>query len=110
MQFINFYAVSEHLTGFFFRKRYVYRFNCQDDCPSINTPLTIDYSGAYFRRDGFGGSFIGGLSPLPEEEPSVENLDVDYTYFDEKVWPILAKRIPAFNGIKVNNLNLSQYW
>lgn len=63
--------------------------------------MTIDYSGAYFRRDGLGGSFIGGLSPSEEEEPATDNLDVDYQYFDEKIWPILAKKVPAFESIKV---------
>lgn len=42
------------------------------------------------------------MSPLPEEEPPVGDLDVDYQYFDEKVWPILAKKVPAFNSIKVS--------
>ncbi|KAJ8958813.1 hypothetical protein NQ318_019573 [Aromia moschata] len=85
------------------RKRYVFGFNCQQNGPSINTPLTIDHSGVYFRRDGLGGAYICGLSPAPEDEPSTENLDVDYKYFDDKVWPILAKRVPAFESIKVAN-------
>lgn len=83
------------------RKRYVYCFECQGNGPSLNTPLTIDFSGAYFRRDGLGGSYIAGMSPMPEDEPPTDNLDVDHEYFDERVWPILAKRVPAFNSIKV---------
>jgi len=85
------------------RKRYVYCFDCQGDGPGINTPLTIDYTGTYFRREGFGGTYVGGLSPNPNEEPPVDNLDVDYKYFDERVWPNLANRVPAFNSIKVRN-------
>lgn len=68
----------------------------------MNTPMTIDHTGAYFRRDGLGGSYIGGLSPLPEEEPNTDNLDVDHQYFDEKIWPKLANRVPAFNALKVS--------
>lgn len=83
------------------RKRYVYRFECNGEGPGLNTPLTIDYTGTYFRRDGLGGSYIGGLSPAPSEEPSTDNLDVDHQFFDDRVWPNLAKRVPAFNGIKV---------
>ncbi|XP_074040125.1 FAD-dependent oxidoreductase domain-containing protein 1 homolog isoform X2 [Leptinotarsa decemlineata] len=83
------------------RKRYVYSFNCQGNPPSINTPMVIDHSGAYFRRDGLGGSFIAGRSPDPENEPPTDNMDVDYSYFDETVWPLIAKRVPAFNAVKV---------
>lgn len=80
----------------------MYCFDCQGEGPGLNTPLTIDYTGAYFRRDGLGGKFIGGLSPNPEDEPDVSNLDVDHEYFNEKIWPILANRVPAFNSLKVN--------
>lgn len=83
------------------RKRYVYSFNCQGEPPGINTPMMIDHTGTYFRRDGLGGTFICGMSPTQEEEPSCENLDVDYNFFDERVWPNLSKRIPAFEAIKV---------
>ncbi|XP_017772145.1 PREDICTED: FAD-dependent oxidoreductase domain-containing protein 1-like [Nicrophorus vespilloides] len=86
------------------RKRYVYHFECQsNEMPGINTPLTIDYTGTYFRRDGLGGTFLCGLSPEAHEEPSIENLDVDHQFFDERVWPILAHRVPAFNSLKVKN-------
>ncbi|KYN17919.1 FAD-dependent oxidoreductase domain-containing protein 1 [Trachymyrmex cornetzi] len=84
------------------RKRYVYCFHCPDG-PGLNTPLTIDPSGTYFRRDGLGGNFIGGKSPEPDEEPSVQNLDVDHEFFDNKVWPSLAHRVPAFENLKVKS-------
>ncbi|CAH0557727.1 unnamed protein product [Brassicogethes aeneus] len=83
------------------RKRYVFNFKCPGIPPGINTPLTVDYSGAYFRRECLGGSFICGLSPPPEEEPIADNLEMDHSYFDEKIWPILANRVPAFESIKV---------
>ncbi|XP_019864869.1 FAD-dependent oxidoreductase domain-containing protein 1 [Aethina tumida] len=83
------------------RKRYVYNFNCPHMPPGINTPLTCDFSGMYFRRECLGGSFICGLSPPPEEEPLCDNMDVDHTYFDEKIWPLLANRVPAFEAVKV---------
>lgn len=85
------------------RKRFVYCFKCQDDSgPGLNTPLTIDPSNTYFRRDGLGGNYIGGKSPCAHEEPNCDNLDVDYDFFDTHVWPHLAKRVPAFEAIKVN--------
>lgn len=85
------------------RKRYVYSFACQDDPPGLNTPMTIDYTGAYFRRDGLGGDFIAGISPDVEDEPETTNLDVNYEFFDNKLWPILANRVPGFNGVKVKS-------
>ncbi|XP_058452207.1 FAD-dependent oxidoreductase domain-containing protein 1 [Malaya genurostris] len=86
------------------RKRYVYVFRCQNDNgPGINTPLTIDPTGTYFRRDGLGGNYLGGKSPSPEEEPRSDNLEVDHSYFDSHVWPNLARLVPNFEAIKVQN-------
>lgn len=39
---------------------------------------------------------------LQEEEPSVDNMDVDYEFFNNKLWPRLAHRIPAFENIKAS--------
>lgn len=69
--------------------------------------MVFDYTGAYFRREGLGGKFIGGISPIEEEEPSTDNLDVDFSFFDKTLWPILASRVPAFNAIKVSEKILS---
>jgi FAD-dependent oxidoreductase domain-containing protein 1 len=54
-----------------------------------------------YRREGLAGNYICGRSPLPEEEPSIDNLDVDYDFFDKKIWPVLASRVPAFESVKV---------
>ena len=40
-----------------------------------------------------------------EEEPSIEDLEVDHDFFHEKVWPVIANRAPAFNNLKVNHSN-----
>lgn len=46
------------------RKRYVYVFSTQDGkAPGLNTQLTIEPTGVYFRLDGLGGNYIGGRSP-----------------------------------------------
>lgn len=63
--------------------------------------MTIDHTGAYFRRDGLGGRFICGISPDLSEEPDTANLEMNYDFFHEKLWPVLARRVPAFNAIKV---------
>ena len=38
-------------------------------------------------------------SPYQEEEPDPGNLEVDYDFFQEKVWPRLAQRVPAFETL-----------
>lgn len=90
------------------RKRYVYAFGCDEDKPAagstLNTPLVIDPSNVYFRREGLSGLYIGGRSPeCIEKEPATDNLDVDYEYFETDVWPQLAHRVPKFEAIKVKS-------
>lgn len=87
-----------------YRKRYVYTIKCQgENQPLFNAPLTIDpKSSTYFRCDGLGGNYLVGRSPNIEDEPSIDNLDVDYNYFEEMVWPHLAHRVPAFESSKVH--------
>ncbi|XP_044727482.1 FAD-dependent oxidoreductase domain-containing protein 1-like isoform X2 [Chrysoperla carnea] len=82
------------------RKRYVYCFECKDG-PGLNTPLTIDPTGTYFRKEGLGGCYISGKSPCDgEEEPSCDNLEVDHSYFENVIWPNIAHRVPAFEALK----------
>jgi FAD-dependent oxidoreductase domain-containing protein 1 len=74
------------------RKRYVYSFHCENEGPGLNTPMTIDPTHTYFRREGLSGLYIAGRSPPTfEDEPGVENLDVDYQFFDDHIWPILGE-------------------
>ncbi|MGH0142615.1 UNVERIFIED_CONTAM: hypothetical protein FKN15_033026 [Acipenser sinensis] len=84
------------------RKRYVYVFHCPNG-PGLEMPLLIDPSGAYARREGLGGNFLGGLSPSEEEEPDASSLEVDHDFFQEKVWPKLGHRVPDFQNIKVRS-------
>lgn len=39
---------------------------------------------------------------LQAEEPDTSNLEVDHQFFEEKIWPHLAKRVPAFETLKVS--------
>ncbi|XP_012519069.1 PREDICTED: FAD-dependent oxidoreductase domain-containing protein 1 isoform X2 [Propithecus coquereli] len=84
------------------RKRYVYLWHCPQG-PGLEAPLVTDISGAYFRREGLGNNYLGGLSPPEEEEPDPGNLEVDYGFFQDKVWPPLAQRVPAFETLKVRS-------
>lgn len=82
------------------RKRYVYLWHCPQG-PGLEAPLVADLSGVYFRREGLGNNYLGGCSPAEEEEPDPGNLEVDHDFFQEKVWPPLAWRVPAFETLKV---------
>ncbi|KAK3087818.1 hypothetical protein FSP39_011030, partial [Pinctada imbricata] len=83
------------------RKRYVYVAHCPEG-PGLSAPLTVDTTGAYFRREGLGGCYLMGASPDSEDfEPDSSNLDVDYDFFMETVWPRLAYRVPTFEKLKV---------
>ncbi|XP_051256767.1 FAD-dependent oxidoreductase domain-containing protein 1 [Dicentrarchus labrax] len=84
------------------RKRYVYVVHCPDG-PGLDTPFLIDYSGVYFRREGLGGNYIAGTSPEEAEEPDTSNLEVDHQFFEDKIWPNLANRVPAFEKLKVTS-------
>jgi FAD-dependent oxidoreductase domain-containing protein 1 len=88
-------------------KRNVFTWTCKGDVG--NCPLLIDTSGVWCRpegeRGGDGQMFIGGASPPAktdrewiETDPDVE--DVDWSFFEETVWPALAHRIPAFEAIR----------
>ncbi|CAG0916337.1 unnamed protein product [Notodromas monacha] len=85
------------------RKRYVYTIHAPDG-PGLDCPFFIDPSGMYFRREGLGGVYLTGMSPAPEHEPDASNLDsVDFSYFDEQIWPLLAHRVPGFEKLKVRS-------
>uniref|UniRef100_A0A8C5S3E2 FAD-dependent oxidoreductase domain-containing protein 1 n=1 Tax=Laticauda laticaudata TaxID=8630 RepID=A0A8C5S3E2_LATLA len=84
------------------KKRYVYVWHCPEG-PGLECPFLIDTTGAYFRREGLGSNYLGGLSPTEEEEPDIENLEVDPEFFQEKVWPKLAHRVPCFESLKVKS-------
>ena len=83
------------------RRRTVFALTCPTPLPP--TPLVVDASGCWFRSEGRG--FIGGWSPgdgdadpddLPLDQP-------DLAQFDERLWPALAHRVPAFEALRVQH-------
>ena len=83
------------------RKRYVYNVHCPTG-PGLDCPLVVDPTGTYFRREGWSGNYLCGRSPSEDEEPDCTNNDVDYDFFDEKVWPVIANRARCFESLKVH--------
>lgn len=87
------------------RKRFVFVFDCRT--PIANCPLLIDPSGVYMRPEGRG--YICGVSPPEDNDPDCLDFDIDYSVFDEIVWPTLARRVPAFEAIKLSNAWAGHY-
>ena len=81
------------------RRRTVFAFTSPTtltDCP-----LVIDTTGAWFRPEGDG--YIGAIAPPPADDLDDLPLEVDRRLFDERLWPALAARVPAFDAIRTTN-------
>ena len=88
------------------RRRNVYSFSCRTEIP--NAPLVIDPTGVYFRPDE--PNFIGGFSPRDgEEDPDTLDLTVDLPAWEERVWPAIAHRVPAFEAVKMRRAWAGHY-
>jgi glycine/D-amino acid oxidase-like deaminating enzyme len=63
-------------------------------------PLTIDPSGAFAREVGGGTYMAGGHA---DYDPAVDHDDFDMNHdlWQDKIWPAIATRIPAFEAVKV---------
>jgi FAD-dependent oxidoreductase domain-containing protein 1 len=85
------------------RKRYVYVIDCRAPPEALRrAPLTVDPTGVWFRPEG--RFFLCGRSPREGHEPRAADLDdIDYDFFEQDVWPLLARRVPAFERVKVVN-------
>ena len=83
------------------RRRTVFAMTCPSALPP--TPLVIDPSGVWFRSEGSG--FIGGWSPGEhDDDPDDLPLDqADLAQFEDRVWPALAQRVPAFEALRVKH-------
>jgi len=79
------------------RKRFVYGVQTSGDIPGC--PLVIDPSGVYFRPEGKG--FLCGVSPPTDRDPDTLDLEMEYELFYEEVWPVLARRVPAFDSLRL---------
>jgi glycine/D-amino acid oxidase-like deaminating enzyme len=80
------------------RKRYTFVFNAAER-PDRDVPLTIDPSGVHVRTDG--DAYMAGCAPEPDPTVDPDDFGFDHDLFVDKVWPVLANRIPAFERIKI---------
>lgn len=82
------------------RKRYTFIFAAENPLDR-DLPLTIDPSGIHMRTDGT--YYMAGCPP--DDDPAVDYDDFvqDHSIWENKVWPVLANRIPQFEAIKLMN-------
>ncbi|WP_380052983.1 NAD(P)/FAD-dependent oxidoreductase [Falsihalocynthiibacter sp. SS001] len=82
------------------RKRFTFIFAAENPLDR-DLPLTIDPSGVHMRTDG--KYYMAGCPP--DFDPAVEFDDfaMDHDIWEDKVWPIIATRIPQFEAIKLIN-------
>jgi glycine/D-amino acid oxidase-like deaminating enzyme len=93
-------AMADIVLPVFARRRTVFQLSCPTALP--RTPLVIDTSGVWFRSEGDG--FLAGWSP-GEHDPDPDDLplDADLAQFEERLWPALAERVPAFEALRVQS-------
>jgi glycine/D-amino acid oxidase-like deaminating enzyme len=79
------------------KKRMIFTFRAEDRI--ANCPLLIDTNGCYVRPEGEG--FLCGSAPAPDQDPDADgDFSVDWSLFEELIWPALAARVPAFERIR----------
>ncbi len=80
------------------RRRYSFVFAAAEPLPQP-LPLTIDPSGVHVRSDG--ANYLAGCPPDDDPAVDVDDFAMDHGIWEEKVWPLLATRIPAFDRLKL---------
>lgn len=81
------------------RIRTVYQIACREPLEGPPLPLTIGTTGVFVRPEGTG--FVCGTSPPEDQDPESWEIEVDWRWWEEVVWPALAERIPAFEAVKL---------
>ena len=87
------------------RKRCVFYFTSPARLPRC--PLVIDPTGLYFRPEGDG--FLCGIAPPEHEDPECHDFDVPIHWFEERLWPALAHRVPGFEAARLRSAWAGHY-
>jgi glycine/D-amino acid oxidase-like deaminating enzyme len=82
------------------RPRYTFVFDAADP-PDRAVPLTIDPSGVHFRTDG--QYFMAGCPPIQDGPVDCDDFTMDHSLWEEKAWPAIANRVPAFERVRLVN-------
>lgn len=79
------------------RKRFSWQFAAAKP-PAGPLPLIHDLSGVYVKPES--GGFHTGCAPDEDVAVDPDDFTMDPHIFEEKVWPAIAARVPAFEAIK----------
>lgn len=82
------------------RKRYSFVFASANPIPG-RMPNVIDLSGTFVRPEG--ELFLTGNTPLDDGPADYDDFRIDHSEFEERIWPALWHRIPAFDALKVQS-------
>ena len=88
------------------RKRFTFIFDAQTPLDQ-DLPLTIDPSGVHVRSDG--RAYLAGCAPDDDGPLAPDDFGMDNDIWQDKVWPILAHRVPAFEAIKLTRSWVGHY-
>lgn len=88
------------------RKRYTFIFDAAQPLER-DLPLTIDPSGVHMRSEG--KYYLAGCPPDVDPDVDFDDFSFDHALWQEKVWPIIATRVPAFEQVKVINEWVGHY-
>ncbi|MCB1508199.1 MAG: FAD-binding oxidoreductase [Hyphomicrobiaceae bacterium] len=88
-------------------KRSVFSLATPDPVPEM--PLVALPSGVWVRPEGAG--YIAGWSPPDGDDPASDPDDdaPDTLLFEDRLWPLLAERIPAFERLKMTGAWAGHY-
>ncbi len=81
------------------RKRFTWIFSAEEPLEQ-ELPLTIDPSGVHFRQDG-PQTYLAGCPADPDPPVAYDDFAMDFSRWENHVWPIIANRIPRFEAIRV---------
>ena len=88
------------------RRRYTFIFDAAEPLDGV-LPLTIDPSGVHMRQDG--RYYLCGCPPFDDAPPEFDDFAFEDDIWEEKLWPAIANRVPAFERIKVVNSWVGHY-
>lgn len=88
------------------RRRYTFVFDAAEQLPK-DLPLTIDPLGVHMRTDG--RYYMAGCPPDDDPAVAFDDFAMDHGIWEEKLWPAIASRVPAFERVKVINSWVGHY-
>ena len=83
------------------RKRFSWIFAAEQPLDR-DLPLTIDPSGVHVRENG-GGTYQCGAHSDIDPAVDYDDFTMDFSIWENHVWPVLATRVPQFEAIKVQS-------